>query len=518
MFLNRHLAALALLAFGVPAEGQTLGALGDQWQRIVSEVQQGRQSQASGDFADFNQEVRSYVRSNGLDWQVEYLAGSLYCLFPDSKATGAEYLKDILQNNRTLNEQGDAELQRQLSACQSRQGSTSIAAQMTVPQNLTDAAAHFQSPGIRADMKSGGGMIADRESSSPVSPVAASALMARRVDIGNPQLALQNAVARLPRGAKGAVVGDVTVVTEAGAGLDAHAIGNCLQSYDAPLHAGYQIDSPSYMVTAYAVEDPSRVYDLARMLHGFNLPVGVIAYSVPEDMSLVSPAGDNECGSMAHEMVHLLIKPRFPDAPAWLEEGFASEVAIAAPLPATFRFEWSWRDSTLLRTKYLRPTVAELIVTPWSGFSSSSVGVEQAASTQAMAAVFIRYLDARGKLPAVYYGVRDRHFGADLSGFVSYQSILEAELKMPVGAIDADFEKWFDAEVKTHEPGPDPSTGGDSGQDWNHPANGTYPISPNSNDQPHEAPNAAPNSGNAVPDGPAPSPNAPAQPPKKPIK
>ena len=438
------------MAAGI-AVGQNLSAVNQQWERTLSAVQRGDHNQAGTDFAAFNAMARSYVASNGRNWQIEYLVGSLDCLFPDAQNVGAEFLQDILQNNKTLNNQGTTELRRQIVSCSSGARAVSATAQLTLPQNLTEDSAHYQSPGIHGDMKGGGEIRVDAESSAAVSPVNASELLARRVSVDDPQKALQNALTRLPEGATGAVTEEFAVTMIKGSSAQAKAIGQCLKSYATALDEEFQIDSPAFMVTVYAVPDEVQVYDFARKTHGLNLPIGVIAYSVPEDMSLVSPASGTYCGSMAHELVHLLIKRRFPGAPAWLEEGLASEVAIASPTASTLRFQWSWRDESLRTNALSRPKVDQLLDIPWSAFNSNDLaGVSSAEATQAMAAVFIRYLDAKGKLRTVYYSVRDQHLSPDLSGFKSYKSILEEQFNMSVAAIDADFQLWFSAQASTH--------------------------------------------------------------------
>src|SRR5262249_37439542 len=160
---------------------------------------------------------------------------------------------------------------------------------------------------------------------------------------------------RLPTGATGAIVGDFAVAMVAGSPSEAKGIGECLQSYATALKAEFQIDSPEYMVTAYIVGPHADIYTFARQMHGLTLPRGGIAYSGPDDMSLISWANEANCGSAAHELVHLTIRKRFPGAPAWLEEGLASEVAVASTSPLGLRFHSSWRDIDLSENLYLRP-------------------------------------------------------------------------------------------------------------------------------------------------------------------
>jgi hypothetical protein len=144
---------------------------------------------------------------------------------------------------------------------------------------------------------------------------------------------------------------------------------------------------------------------------------------------------------MAHEMVHLLIKDRFPGAPAWLEEGLASEVAIAEPTPERFVFGWSWRDRVLFPDPNGRPTINELLNMSWTDFSQNPD--YPASYIQATAAVFVRYLDQRGKLQPVYFAVRDHHLTADLAAYRSYREILEDVFHAPISTLQADFNAWF---------------------------------------------------------------------------
>lgn len=63
---------------------------------------------------------------------------------------------------------------------------------------------------------------------------------------------------------------------------------------------------------------------------------------------------------------------------------------------------------------------------------SSPFEVKQVTATQAMAAVFIRYLDAKGKLSTTYFAARDRHISSDLSTYESYREILEKQMGMSI--------------------------------------------------------------------------------------
>jgi len=158
---------------------------------------------------------------------------------------------------------------------------------------------------------------------------------------------------------------------------------------------------------------------------------------------MVGIAGEG-CGSLAHELTHLSIKNNFGDSPAWLEEGLASEVAVGTPAGDSIRFSSSWRDTTLRETWNLRPTVAALISMNWSDFAATNESsVPKVAAIHAMAAVFVRYLDQKGKLRAVYSAIRDGRFSPDSANPRKVSSIVEEQLGMNLTDVDTDFVRWF---------------------------------------------------------------------------
>ena len=438
---------VVLLGAFSSAAAQDLPQITAVWEQTIAALNHADNRKAKELFADFNRKARAYVRDNGRTWQIEYLIGSLNCQFPETRASGAQFLTDILQNSRALNAAGEQELKRQLAACTAAPAPTATPISEThpdLPRDIADASAHFQSPGVHGDMKGGYNFKVENEAAVAISPIPAAELMARRVPLSKPQTALSAALSRLPSGAAGAVVDEFAITAQNSDQSRAMGIGKCLEAYLPPLKKEFAIESSSYMVTIYTADNPTDVYKYASRLHGLQLPQGVVAYSVPEDMSLAGVGYPDACGSLAHELVHLLIKNSFPLSPAWLEEGLASQVAVAEPASSRFKFSWSWRDDTLSENFGLRPRVGELLDAPWVRFSPAGYfEVPQAAAVQAMAAVFIRYLDAKGKLSDLYFAVRNQHFNSDLSHYKSYREIVEERLGKNVDQIDADFAEWF---------------------------------------------------------------------------
>ena len=442
---------------------QEMAAIRQLWQQTLNALREGKAQQAQADFGEFNQRTRRYTAARGRDWQIEYLAGSLDCQFSAARANGAGLLNDVLQNSRALNSAGEEEVRHQLEACKGGSAATVSNTVQVLPVNVADATAHFQAPGVRGDMKGGYDSSETRESAAMIDPLSAAVLRNRLALTSQPRKALDTALREMPTGWNGDVVQGFAVVTRGADKSSATGIGQCLAEYMPGLRREFDIDAPKYMITVYAADYTTDVYDYARKLHGLELPQGVVAYSVAEDMSLSAVGYARSCGSMAHELVHLLIKQNFPMSPAWLEEGLASEVAVAQPTANGFKFGYSWRDDTLKDHLEMRPSVAELLNLSWDDLNATSIEqIQRAAARQAMAAVFIRYLDAKGKLQEVYFAVRDHHMNLDLTGFSSYQQILEEKLGMNVGAIDRDFAQWFaaqEAPVRSYADSCNPNVG-----------------------------------------------------------
>jgi len=450
-------AALAITLLGIPSSAlaQELPQIKALWQQTLEAVSQGDEHTAEALFGDFNEKVRAYLVSHHRTWEIEYLIGSLNCQFRNTRESGRKLLEDALQNSRGLNNAGEEEIRGQIAACIAPTPAPTANGMRdnhsSIPRDIADANTHFQNPGVHGDMKSGYDVEDEYEPAFAISPMPASELLKRRVSVSDPQRALSSALSSLPAGATGVIVKNLAVTTVGSRQSAAIGIGKCLQRYMPPLNEQFHIVPSAFMVTIYTANSTWQVHEFAGRLHGLHLPEGAVAYSVPEDMSLTAMGSTKRCGSMAHELVHLLIKGSFPVSPAWLEEGLASEIAVAEPRSDHFTFSWSWRDDSLTHIFKLRPSVAGLLETPWMQFAAADRSdIGRAAAVQAMAAVFIRFLDSKRILPSVYFAVRDQHFSPDLSKYRSYREILTGTLGKDIDQIDADFVNWFAEESREH--------------------------------------------------------------------
>lgn len=431
----------------------------------------------------------------GRTWPVDYMIGTSECRVAGRENNGVAVLTYVLSNYR-LADSARTATQQEIEFCR-QTGSASH-----------EEPAFFYVP--VAGQVSSGGLVAGKggyevsfakvtTSKIVAIPVPIEELKKRVFPIGQGDAALQSAGKRLPDAKDGVVVNGFVVLCGRGCELPPKYVGECLVRYEGPLQSEFDIQMPTDLVTVYLASDPSAVRDDALRLHGIDLPLGTVAYSVYEDLSLVGMAAYGSCGSLAHELVHLAIRQNFGDSPAWMEEGLASEVAVANPENKNFRFGTSWRDEMLKRHWELRPTVAQLLKMNWTNYAANDASqVNQVAAVHAMAATFIRYLDAKKKLAPVYFAMRDGRFSPASGKMRSDESILQQQMGMKVAEIDADFVKWF-----REPPAPTRSRVPESG---NAPAV-TTPNAPGSATQ--NGPNAPPHPLNSQ------GPNAPPHPPQK---
>jgi len=382
------------------------------------------------------------TQPGGRNWQVDYLIGTSQCRLPGEEARGIAMLKHALANYR-LPETTREVMADEVERCRARTSSQAAAASLIVVPVAGQVETRVATVSGKGGYLLGGKKVLSTEVKA--TPVPVDELEKRVFLPGQEAKAMAAAGDRVQSKRVAAVEGFVVACDDACL-VAAEEIGRCLATYKAPLKSRFDLAMPSGLVTVYVVEDVGR---MSERLHGLRLPYGTVAYSVYEDLSIVGsyeglqgPMAFRACGSLAHELVHLAMRRDFGDSPAWLEEGVASEVAVSSPQGETLEFRSSWRDGVLQRYWGVRPTVRELVATNWASFSSASPDdQEKLAALNAMAATFVRYLDAKGKLDDVFTALRDKRV---LDASVRTDSeILEQQLGKSLDEVDADFVKWF---------------------------------------------------------------------------
>jgi hypothetical protein len=414
---------------GVVSHAQTLAELQQEWRATNSMQPPKRFDRLLPKLLAFRQQA------GGQSWQLNYMLGSSYCQVPGDEEKGKIVLYRVL-GSYGLPEAARAAAEKVISDCGAESQELEVLPTSVVTVSGQVGAVVHGKGGydVRPDSPPTTGKLQiSRVSNEDLKKRVFAPDRAREAEESALKLARQVDPSARSEVREGFVVTSVE--------LPGSMTAECLSHYRQALQSQFNMRLPSALLTVYTVPRPEEVPRYAATLHGVHLPLGTIAYSVYEDLSLVGVAAAEACGSLAHELVHLSIRQNFDDSPAWLEEGLASEVAVANPSGNSFRFNKSWRDESLRTHWKLRPSVSELLTKTWADYATDDPSqVSRVAALHAMAACFIRYLDARHVLVPVYNSMRDSLSSKEP---MSDADILKKELAMNLEKIDADFTQWF---------------------------------------------------------------------------
>ena len=201
---------------------------------------------------------------------------------------------------------------------------------------------------------------------------------------------------------------------------DLQRIGETLESYRKFYSREYGLRLPDSVVTVLLVPDEYAMRRVAEVWHGVDPGYTVIGYSIVSDLSMVAIIPYRQQGTLAHELMHLMLSYSYFDAPAWLNEGLASlyEVSEIRPdnritgLP-------NWRGPVLARGGTGRPAMDSLFAA--SDAQYRGVGIPRddfrRALTYAQSRYFIMYLQEQGVLAPFVRAMRGQPFvTADSAG------------------------------------------------------------------------------------------------------
>lgn len=425
--LSRSLIVFSISVSAVGQEGDpAFQRIHDQWKTVNSGPPPKK-------FTPVIEALRTFRDSSGgKSWQIDYMLGVAYCRTAGSEKAGSQFL-DRVQRSLLATKSARAAAAQVTTWC----GSSKDGPESSPSFQLTSVAGLNQGGVLNK-----GGYEMSRDDSTEFNTAQESIpdVLVWDDRLFPPSKAAEAVAAAKERTLgfylKGALASGFVVETETGRPTD---IGFCLAKYRNDLQTEFGMKAPTNLITVYSLV--SGISRLADHLHMLKMPLGTVAYSVPQDLSIVGIGTGEHCGTLAHEMTHLFIRQDFGDSPAWLEEGLASEVAVSTPTGSGFRFNTSWRDSVLHREWQLRPTVPELFSLTWSNFTTNDEkDVERVAATHAMAASFVRYLDSQHKLLPLYRALKDGPSTGSLSSDIE---IFTAVMGKSPAEVDKEFAAWF---------------------------------------------------------------------------
>ncbi len=190
---------------------------------------------------------------------------------------------------------------------------------------------------------------------------------------------------------------------------------------------------PDYPLKVYLLRDDKTYEDYCLKALG-RKPSTPYGFYQGASRSLIMNIGTGT-GTLVHEMVHALIRPDFPDVPAWFNEGLGSLYEQCRVESGSLRGLINWRYKGLMeaqRNNKLMP-LNELFSTSDGEFYGENSGIRYA-----QARYFCLYLQENKVLPQFYRKFRET-FDKDKTGV----AIAEELLKKPIGQIDTDWQAWI---------------------------------------------------------------------------
>lgn len=382
---------------------------------------------------------------NGL---IDYMIGTSDCRLPDLHDEGAEWLRRILQRYK-LSPEDRVRVNRELRRCP-----TATSSYLSRPIALVATLI----PGVSG--KGGflpGKLLGNSNSAAYTAKVFTERDFQRRLfDTSSKAGALDflrsNARSAFTTSYRVNSFGRYLFATSSGqTDAQLQRIAKDLEKYVQFYEGRYQMVVPSKFITVYLVNNMDELDYLAAELHGLRLTGGTIGYSCYDDLSMAGIIHGTGYGTLAHELLHLMIRKNFGDAPPWLEEGMASAYAVSEIRGSEIVGVPNWRGPILKRNFSVRPSIKDLLAMGWDSFvhDAQANGEErrltEEATTHALACYFVLYLQDKQKLGAVYDAFRRATDTENLSNGerVNDADILESVLRQPVSKIDDDFSRWF---------------------------------------------------------------------------
>ncbi len=193
-------------------------------------------------------------------------------------------------------------------------------------------------------------------------------------------------------------------------------IGTLLERYARFYSARYMLPLADSLLTAVLVGSPSQLRTVATALHGISPADAVIGYSVLSDLTLVAVIPYRAQGTLAHELMHVMLRGAYPEVPSWLDEGLAALYEVSQVQADTVVGLPNWRGQVLRRLWIdlprdpAYPTLEALLGMDSELFQRADLNYDVTAQAvnYALARYFVLYLQERGALADVVARMRAR--------------------------------------------------------------------------------------------------------------
>lgn len=423
------LPALALFALAGPALGQSA------YERGRNEWSDGRYPQAKPPL------LTHRTMRGGRTAEVDYMLGTSGCRIAGQRVWGARVLNYILYSY-PLSRSGRDLVSAEMRHCRSTAALAALS--NSARSGISDLA-----PGATASGKlwhSGGANPVPAHPARLLFPFYPGELAERRVPFGEADQykAILDRIA--PDHAKVKIIGRFGFVSFGGhsdAQLD--TIADVLQRYSGFLAREYGLELPEHYVTVYLSPDNQQLTIAANKVHHLEISPATLGYAYPEDNSVSAMIPGTHSGTLLHELFHLFLRQSYGDMPQWLDEGIASLYEVSRSRSGGWEGLPNWRGRLLDIGAAERPSLRQVITSPWFDFDGVSGGAATGtpeARQLALARYFALYLQSKGLLDDTFRAFRDRQVGmADEPGLEAVQMV--ERIAGPLSTTEPEFWRWF---------------------------------------------------------------------------
>ena len=206
-----------------------------------------------------------------------------------------------------------------------------------------------------------------------------------------------------------------------------YTLGKCYDAY----RKQFFDKGPKVIYRVYLVRDAVSYKTHTKKLFG-TVPSTPFGYYSDTHHALVMNIGTGG-GTLVHEMFHALVKPDFPDIPAWANEGIASLFEQCNITPRGLVGLVNWRLPILqkaIRSRAL-PSLRKIMMMSDAEFYRARGG------NYAAARYFFLYLQKKGVLVDFYKKFRD-NFKRDKTGVTFAEEVLGKKLEQ----VEPVWRKW----------------------------------------------------------------------------
>jgi len=206
----------------------------------------------------------------------------------------------------------------------------------------------------------------------------------------------------------------------------------------------FDIRKPNKLIAVYLMNDKYTLREVAKKIHGLNIPDSNIGYSCLADLSVLGTSSTQSIGTIKHELFHLMIRGDVGDIPTWLDESLACIYETSSWENNQLKGAiWQWRYEFMINL--IMPRLSYIIEKNYDAFyPNKSMNNCEMAVNYATAKHFGLYLQENHMLQKTITAFKNRQnvFSGNSVDENDFQ-VLEKVFEMPFEKIMKNFDHWM---------------------------------------------------------------------------